>query len=228
MIYLFDDNEYGQMSKNYGRDIILELENFKDIIAHYSNFPEIEKLNDLIKNADFIFIHYSFPPPEVNERICYLADYHNIPLVIFSGGELVTVWDKKKQNIIRKIKKDRFYYNLIPFLNLFQNEKKHKNVSLRNLAYGENYEIERSQIILDSLVLTLSSLGAAKSLDEIFESGSKHYKDLYELFLFAYPENYENQFGIIDDEIYDNNLEVQDLYKKIKELVGIIKVRYEQ
>ncbi|MFO7864187.1 MAG: hypothetical protein R6U85_09325, partial [Salinivirgaceae bacterium] len=60
MIYLFDDDKYGQMSQNYQLNFVQELPLHKTTITHmkahnYSSIPE------LLKNAAVILMHDSFP-----------------------------------------------------------------------------------------------------------------------------------------------------------------------
>lgn len=224
MIYLFDDNEFGQMSSNYNVDILKALENYSDIIKHYEEFPNIETVDQLIPEASMIFIHYSFSPPEINSRICFLAEQNNIPLVIFSGQEVMTLWDENYENIIRLMKKDRFYYNLIPFLENYK--KAPQKATVKTLVYGEEYEIERSIIIQNHLHKVLLAT-REEIYEQIFPSGSRQYKDLFELFYLAYGNVYENQFSLFADEAENKPYYVEDIMNKINELVSLISNRYE-
>lgn len=226
MIYLFDDNEFGQMSSNYGIDIIEALKGYSEIIRHFTEFPDLHRIEELILNAEMIFIHYSFSPPDINERICFLAEDKQIPLVVFSGGEPITIFDDKNENVIRKMKKDRFYFNLIPFLQRYKKNK--ENVSLKELVYGDNYEIERSLLIQDYLFGVLISSDDMADYGQLINSGSKKYKDLHELFYLAYGKEFEEQFSGFDEDAFNNSFGIKEIAARIKKLVKIIREKYEK
>jgi hypothetical protein len=216
MIYLFDDNDYQQMSKNYSIDFIVELEKYIDVIVHIDSMQKVESLDDLFIEAKLICIHDSFPTPDDKARIVAVAILKNIPLVVFSGGAdfTITKFDEQNQNYIRAIKKDRFYHNLIGFT---MNYRADNLINLNKLVFGNNYEIERINVIKDRLGKNIFLAMNNFNYYNLFESKSQNYKDLWELFYFAFKESAYDQF---DD--FENNIEKKsskDVYSAINSII---------
>ncbi len=193
MIYLFDDNQHNQMSKNYGIDVLEYLSKFRNFITHVDKPRDDKGMNEIIHNATAIFIHDSFPPKNFKEEVCDLAKEENLPLIVFSGGEAATIWDKDNENVISKMKKDRFYYYLVPFLERHKNNPE-KPIHVRELIYGKNYEREKSLIIQDRLGLLLRGNSKNFKYGSSFMGGTAEYKDLRELFYFLYGDTCEKDY----------------------------------
>lgn len=227
MIYLFDDNQYGQMSKNYGFDVVQHLLQFGDIIVHVNESVSDGELHAIFQNAKAIFIHDSFPPKDFKERICYIAKDKGLPLVVFTGGEAATIWDKDNENVITKIKKDRFYHYLIPFLE-GQKENPHEPIYVRNLVFGKNYEIEKSLIIQDRLGSFLRGRVDSFRYESDFIGSTEEYKDLIDLFYFLFGEKSEEEFVKFDDEYFERACSAKEFFLEIKQMVSQIISKYEQ
>jgi hypothetical protein len=217
MIYLFDDNENQQMSKNYYIDFIEELKKYVGVIRHIDAYKKITNLNNMINDAKLVCIHDSFPTTDDKARIVAMTLERNKPLVIFSGGAdfTITKFDEKNKNYIKTIKKDRFYYYIIQLIK----EYKEKNeINLNILAFGSNYEKVRIKIINDRLGKNLFQYMNNYNYYSFFESGSQNYKDLCEIFSFSCgKENFEENF--ID---FEENLEqkpIKEVYKIINTLI---------
>ena len=221
---MFDDNEFGQMSNNYGVDMLDELLRFKGIIKHIY-LSDIE-LDDVFRDATAIFIHASFPPDDFKSRVCFRAEAQGLPLVVFSGGQVATILRDENNNIILEMKKDRFYHYLIPFLKLCQNNPNEK-VDIKKLVYGENYEIEKSLIIQDRLGIFLAGKIGNFNYETDFSGRSQEYKDLSELFYFLYPENHENEFSKFDEQISSAKEDAKSFLKKLKSLIHKVRAKYE-
>ncbi|MDX2250159.1 MAG: hypothetical protein SF052_25475 [Bacteroidia bacterium] len=226
MIYLFDDNEFGQMSSNYGVDMLEELSNFPKLIKHINKVAKNEELDDMLKIATAIFIHASFSPSKLKDYICKKAEERHIPLVVFTGQEPTTIWDDKNPKIIRKIKKDRFYHYLIPFLKHCQ-EYPQESLEIRKLVFGKNYEVEKSLIIQDRLGLFLSFRTDIFNYESDFKISTQERKDLLELFFFLYPENYEIEFLNFHNRFKNQQTDARSFFIEIKNLVSTIIHIYE-
>lgn len=226
MILLFDDNQHGQMSRNYKFDMLAELSKFQKIIKHIDKVTDEKALPNLIDQAKAVFIHKSFPPIDLKSRICYLAEQKGLVLVIFSGGEPSTIWDQKNSKIIRSVKKDRFYHALIPFLE-FCKDNPDAEISVKRLIYGKKYEIERSKIIQDHLALFVASKKDSFNYKLDFSSGSQEYKYLIELFYFLHPENHEEKFSAFDAQMFENEVGAESFWGTIKGLISKTLLKYE-
>lgn len=227
MIYLFDDNQYGQMSKNYGFDMVEHLLQFSDIITHIDKSLDDIDLDAIFKNAKAIFIHDSFPPKDFKDRVCYKAKDKGLPLVVFTGGEAATIWDKDNENAISKMKKDRFYHYLIPFL---ENQKSNPSepIHVKKLVFGKNYEIEKSLIIQDRLGSFLRGRFDKFRYEADFRGGTEEYKDLIELFYFLFGEKSEEEFAKFDDKYFERACSAKEFFLEIKYMVSQIIAKYEQ
>lgn len=226
MIYLFDDNQFGQMSKNYGFDVVEHILQDADIITHIAKSLDDNGLDTIFQKAKAIFIHDSFPPKDFKERVCYMAKEKGLPLVVFTGGEAVTIWDKDNVNIISKIKKDRFYHYLIPFLEI-QKENPNEPILVRKLVFGKNYEIEKSLIIQDRLGSFLRGRLDMFRYESDFIGGTEEYKDLIELFYFIFGERSEDEFAKFDDKYLERPCSAKEFFLEVKNMVSQIIAKYE-
>lgn len=214
MIYLFDDNSHSQMSENYGINYITELPKYKDIITHFPKHSDTEGYA-FLDNATAVFIHDSFPNGsdysnlEHKLRIIAEAKRKKIPYVVFSNSSdfTMTTYDSVIRNSIKTIKKDRFYFNLLNFLNYL---KQGKNFKIEVLAIGEYYEKEKALIIRDKLSKFLLQQGENFNYERDIEEGGEYYKLLKELFFFAYSESFEQKFAEFDASAFDNNITSKD------------------
>ena len=213
MIYLFDDNDSQQMSKNYSIDYIEELKKHSDFITHIDSCILITNVEDALNDAALVCIHDSFPTTDDKARIAAIALKNNIPLVIFSGGAdfTITKFDDKNKNYIKTIKKDRFYYYLIQLINDYRTKNE---INLNILALGSNYENVRINILNDRLGKNLFQKINEYNYISFFESGSQNYKDLCEIFSFTCEEeNFESDFFDFEEKLE---------LKTIKEVYNII------
>lgn len=226
MIYLFDDNEFDQMSKNYGVDMLAELSSYSDLIKHIQKAVGAEGLEVILSNAKAIFIHASFPPIKFRSDVCKEAEKRDLPIVIFTGGEPAMVWDEKKANTIRQIKKDRFYHYLIPFLKYC---KAHPDepLEIRKLVFGGSYEIEKSLIIQDRLALFLSSRLGNFNYESDFIVGSQERKDLMELLFFLHPDDHKSEFLKFHKLFRGQATDAKLFFLEIKKIVTQIITKYE-
>lgn len=228
MIYLFDDNLHGQMSQNYyGIDYIQELPKYSDIIKHISKYQDTEGYG-FIKNAQAIFIHDSFPnDTDLNDsylksKIVALAKDSKIPYIVFSNGAnfTVTVYDDINPNSIKRLKKDRLYYNLLNFLKYFQQNRDSFKIEI--LTMGKNYKKVKTRIIRDKLSKFLFQKGIYFNYQGDIEENDEHYKLLKELFFFAYNKDFEEEFKKFDEEAYEKKMSGKDFKTHIKNLVNKI------
>lgn len=223
MIYLFDDDKYGQMSMNYKIDFKTELQKYSEYITHFISHNDYSGLN-FLDNAKSVLIHNSFPDSLKTERIKAECKLRNISLVVFSNQFTGTVFSDENKRHISEIKKDRMYFNLLPFIDYYK-DKEHGKIKIEILSLGKNYDLEKVLIIHDKLSLFLFS-----EQNFIYESSiqgdSLEIKDLKELFHFAYPDkDFCNDF---EDELIENNTTSMELEDKINELVNLIKSKHEQ
>ncbi len=215
------------MSQNYGFDVVEYLIQFSDLITHFDKAFDVERLDSIIQNAKAVFIHDSFPPNDFKERVCYLTKEIGVPLIIFTGGEAATIWDKENANIISKMKKDRFYHYLIPLLNRHRDNPE-EPINIRNFVFGKNYEIERSLIIQDRLGLFLRERYENFHYESDFIGDTPQFKDLYELFYLLYGETSEEEFAKFDDKHLERRRAVNEFFLEIKLLVSQIISKYEE
>lgn len=214
MIYLFDDNSHNQMSENYGINYINELPKYEDIITYFKKHSDTEGYA-FLDNATAVFVHDSFPNGEEYSnfehklRIIAEAKRKKIPYVVFSNSSdfTMTTYDSTIPNSIKTIKKDRFYYNLLNFLNYL---KQGKNFKIEVLAIGEYYEKEKTIIIRDKLSKFLLERGEYFNYERDIEDGGEYYKLLKELFFFAYPESSEEKFAEFDAAAFHKNITSKD------------------
>ena len=221
-IYLVDDNMYGQMSMNYGYDVIEFLKGEREFIEHIEELKEDNSTK--ILSGDCLLIHDSLPDKEKKERIVAKMKQQNKKVVIFSGQFARTTFDENKpDDIITGIKKDRFYHNLPSFL---KSIKEGNVIQLNRLALGERYEIKKTKIIRDRL----TKLGFAERssfdyekliyINESEEKKSDAYKDWEELYFFAYPNASESDFKDFDESCFET---LKDYEKFIEQLNVLVK-----
>jgi len=218
MIFLIDDNKYGQMSANYKVDFAVILPE----LSNYIKWVEIFSGNDIemiILNASCILIHDSFDAKEEKERLVAMAKKVNIPYCIFSNGFAATVFDGAS---IKEIKKDRLYNNLMIFINHYKTEG---NLDLKLLSLGQNYEAEKASIIQDRLINgTLLSHKENFNYEVAFPSGSLEYKDLMEL---LYLNDPSIDFSVFEDKYNSKETTAHTMRKLIVEIVKNIRHKYE-
>ncbi|MGB5025987.1 MAG: hypothetical protein WBO44_11580, partial [Saprospiraceae bacterium] len=109
MIYLIDDNKYGEMSKNYKFDFTFILKTYQSFISWFQAISSND-IDFILSNAVCILIHDSLEEKEHKERLVTLAKKNNIPYCLFSNGFAATKFDGDS---IKEIKKDRLYNNLL-------------------------------------------------------------------------------------------------------------------
>jgi len=216
MIYLIDDNKYGQMSSNYKLDFTKELMHHQGAVNWVQAIPQND-MNDFLSNATSILIHDSFDDKEDKERIVATAKMKNIPYCLFSNGFIATVFDGCS---IKEIRKDRFYNNLIDFINHFAASGE---IDLRLLALGRNYDVERALIIQDRLINgALFNNRVNFNYEVAFPSGSREYKDLRELIYLCDPSidfsDFEDNYNSKDTTAYTLRLVIISLVKNLKSL----------
>ena len=151
-------------------------------------------------------------------KIIALAKVEKKPYVVFSNGSTftVTVYDDKNPNSIKKLKKDRLYYNLLNFLKYIQ---QNNDFNIEILAMGKNYKKVKTRIIQDKFSKFLFQKGTDFNYQEDIDQDSEYFKLLKELFLFRYGEGSETEFEKFYAESYDNNIGNKDLKIYIKNLV---------
>lgn len=226
MIYLIDDNKYGQMSENYKLDFTSELNAYKDLITWVEKIS-VRDIDSILQNADCILIHDSLESKEDKERLVALAKKSNIPYCLFSNGFVATVFE---DDCINEIKKDRLYNNLIVFINCFKSEGK---IVLKLLSLGKNYEIEKANIIQDRLSNgVLFKTRNNFKFEDAFPSGSQEYKDLRELIYmsedFSSKDVFEEAYNLFEDIYTENKITVMTMDEEISKLTSKIISRYEQ
>mgnify|MGYP006291564731 CR=1 FL=1 len=223
MIYIFDDNIYGQLSSNYRINYIDYFEEKSEYLIHIKSHNQYQ-LSDLLKTAHCVLIHHSFPDEIETGRIQANCKEQGIPLVIFSNQYTGTVFYDEKKMAISQIKKDRMYYNLMHFVDKYINSGE---IHLDLLVLGKNYEVEKARIILDRLSLFLfihqqdfyyNVYFTEKCNDsEKDKEKTNAWKDLKELFYMAIPEE---DFDNIEEDL--EQITVHELLQKIKSLVSLI------
>jgi hypothetical protein len=219
MIYLVDDNKYGQMSANYKLDFTKVLLPYQSVIIWLQTISE-NYINNIISDAVCILIHDSYEEKEDKERLVALAKKNNIPYCLFSNGFAATIFDGDS---IKEIKKDRLYNNLLDFVKYFDSEGK---VDLKLLSLGQNYEIERASIIQDRLISGTLLLNKDNFNYEVaFPSGSIEYKDLRELVYLSDPSM---DFSDFEDTYNTKDTTAQSLRSVIISLTKIVKKRHEE
>ncbi len=219
MIYLIDDNKYGQMSENYKLDFTKVLLTYQGFINWFQTISEND-IGHIFSDASCILIHDSFEEKEDKERVVAMAKKNNIPYCLFSNGFAATIFDG---NSIKEIKKDRLYNNLLDFINYFKKEGK---IDLKLLSLGQNYEIERASIIQDRLINgTLLMHKENFNYEVAFPSGSLEYKDLIELVYLSDPSI---DFSNFEDTYNSKDSTAQLLKSVIISMAKNVKQKYEE
>lgn len=214
MIYLIDDNKYGQMSENYKLDFTKVLLPYQGVINWLQAVSEND-INHILLDAACILIHDSLEEKEDKERLVAMAKINNIPYCLFSNGFTATIFDRDS---IKEIKKDRLYNNLLDFINYFEKEG---NIDLKLLSLGQNYEIERASIIQDRLINgTLLMNKDNFNYEVAFQSGSLEYKDLRELVYLSDPyfdfSDFEDTYNSKDTSAQSLRLVIISMTKNVK------------
>jgi len=225
MIYLIDDNKYGQMSENYKFDFTKVLLTYDGLIIWFQKISDSD-IDHVISNAACILIHDSLEEKEVKERIIAMAKNSKIPYCLFSNGFTATILDFDS---IKEIKKDRFYNNLISFLNYYKSDG---IIDLRLLSLGKNYEVEKAAIIQDRLCNGVLFKGRNNFNFEVaFPSGSLERKDLRELFYmseeFPNKEVYEDSYNNFENKYNDIKTTARIMEEVISELTKKVNRLYE-
>jgi len=212
MIFLIDDNKYGQMSENYEVDFTQELEKYSDCIV-WKSYVTVDEIQDLFVAASCILVHDSFDN-NVKTEIIDFSRKQKIPFVIFSNGITATVFEK---NLPVRIKKDRLYYNLLTFIENFRNIKV---IDLKLLHLGLDYNKSKAKIIQNRLFFSVLLNGGNFDYESTFVQGSEAYKDLIELVHLSQPnDDIESVFSAFEEELLDNNINIINIKNIIKQLV---------
>jgi hypothetical protein len=218
MIFLVDDNKYGQMSENYKLDFTSILQSFPSHIRWLQTISGNE-LEMIITNASCILIHDSLDVKEDKERLVAMAKKGNILYCIFSNGFAATIFEEES---IKEIKKDRLYNNLLIFINHF---KTHGKLDLKLLSLGQNYEAEKASIIQDRLISgTLLTYKENFNYELAFPSGSIEYKDLMEL---VYLSDSSTDFSVFEDKYNSRETTAHTMRDLIINMVKNVKQKYE-
>lgn len=219
MIYLIDDNKYGQMSSNYKLDFTKVLLTYRGFINWFQKISEND-IGHIISNASCILVHDSLEEKEEKERLVALVKKNNIPYCLFSNGFAATIFDGDS---IKEIKKDRLYNNLLDFVKYFETEGK---IDLKLLSLGQNYEIERASIIQDRLICGTLLLNKDNFNYEVaFPSGSLEYKDLRELVYLSDPSI---DFSDFEDTYNSKDTTADSLRSVIISMTKNVKRKYEK
>lgn len=219
MIYLIDDNKYGQMSANYKLDFTNVLLTYQCFI-NWLQTISLNDINDIISDAACILIHDSLEEKEEKERLVALARKNNIPYCLFSNGFAATIFEG---NSIKEIKKDRLYNNLLDFINYFKSDSK---IDLKILSLGQNYEIESASIIQDRLINgTLLIYKDNFNYEVAFPSGSNEYNDLRQLVYLSDPSV---DFSDFEDSYNSKETTAQSLRIVIISMAKNVKRKYEE
>jgi len=219
MIYLIDDNKYGQMSENYKLDFTKVLLSYQGAIIWRKKISEND-IGHIISDASCILIHDSLEEKEDKERLVAMAKKNNIPYCLFSNGFAATIFDG---NSIKEIKKDRLYNNLLDFIKHFETEGK---IDLKLLSLGQNYEIEKASIIQDRLINGPLLMNKESFNYEVaFPSGSLEYKDLREL---VYLSDSSLDFSDFEDTYNSKDTTAQSLRLVIISMTKNVKRKHEE
>ena len=212
MIYLIDDNKYGQMSENYDVDFTQELEKYPDSIIWKSSIT-VEEIKDLLTTASCILIHDSFES-NVKLEIMESCKLQKIPYVVFSNGFTATFLENQ---LPVRVKKDRLYYNLLVFI---ENFRMTKVVDLNLLHLGIDYNQSKAKIIQNRLFYSALLNDRNFNYESTFVQGGEAYKDLKELIHLSHPdEDIETVFSDFEDDLLNNNVSVKALKTIIKQIV---------
>lgn len=218
MIFLIDDNKYGQMSENYKFDFTSILQSFPSHIRWLQTISGND-IEMMITNASCILIHDSLDAKEDKERLVAMAKKGNIPYCTFSNGFAATIFEGGS---IKEIKKDRLYNNLLIFINHFKTDGK---VDLKLLSLGQNYETEKASIIQDRLINgTLLTHKENFNYEVAFPSGSLEYKDLIELVYLSDPSI---DFSVFEDKYNSRETTAHTMRDLIINMVKNVKQKYE-
>lgn len=225
MIFLIDDNKYGQMSANYKIDFTKALQPFQSHIKWLQTVLA-KDVDIIISEAACILIHDSLDPKENKERLVAMAKKVNIPYCIFSNGFTATIFEGES---VLEIKKDRLYNNLLEFIYHFIPESK---VDLKLLSLGKDYEVEKAYIIQDRLINgALFTNRDNFNYEVAFPSGSQNWKDLRELFYisenFSDNTEYEDEYNNFEDAYNKDGTTAEIMQKAINSLTNKVIKRYE-
>ena len=160
-IILIDDNKKRQQELYGGKS----LEQFDILVNAIDNqyddlFKQLRNETFEADNYDLIMVHESAFENQKSKIIDYLMDINrefDIPLVFFSGGIIGTTYQSNPQRLYLTDK--IFYKNLELFLN---NLDKTKNINLKMLAYGKNWEINTLDTVLVKIKQYLSKIAENK------------------------------------------------------------------
>lgn len=213
MIYLFDDNKYGQLSTNYKIDFLEYFSNNSCYIKHIKSHDEYN-LKILLRNADCVLIHQSFPDEIKSGNVIASCKKEGIPIVTFSNQFTGTVFDDINRANIDQIKKDRLYFNFIHFMEYYVEAGK---PDTKLLAMGKNYDAEKALIIQDRLLVYLFMIEESFHFYRSFEEGETEWKELKELHFLAFPDS---DFDEFQEEI--ENTTAAELTEIIKSLTSQI------
>ncbi len=196
MIYLIDDNQ-NQQRERLGIDFVDDNSLNGYLIAKdkLEKKPSNETSHlTFMKDAKCILLHastedYSFENEmfisgsltNVEKIKEYIADYgDNIPLVLFSNGMSVTIYnDSKNPNFISSMNKNEFYKNLLDFINHYKNSN---CIELNILAYGKNYLMKELLKVSNLLLFELDLLNETDRLEDVSIMDMQIFKTFIEKF----------------------------------------------
>ena len=143
-----------------------------------------------------------------------LSKVQKIPYVIFSNSFTATVFEDIS---IVKIKKDRLYHNLLAFIDNFRDKK---NIDLKLLDFGLDYNKSKAKIIQNRLFYSVLLNGRNFDYETTFVQGNEAYKDLKELVhLSNQDSDIETVFPVFEENLLDSDIDVVKMRNIIKELV---------
>lgn len=224
MIFLIDDNKYGQMEQNYKFDFTSISQLHPEHITWLRTVGG--NMEMILKTATCILIHDSIEPKEDKERLVATTVKNRVPYCIFSNGFTATIFDGDS---IKAIKKDRLYNNLSAFI---KNCREQGKIDLRQLSLGQNYEAEKASIIQDRLINgVLFKNREHFNYEAAFPTGSQEYKDLRELVYLSNSSidysDFEEEYNSFEEEYNCMETSAETMREVIINLAKSIKRKYE-
>lgn len=200
MILLIDDDNYSQMSINYPININNLIDNNNGKIEYWKliNINDEAELEKKIKQYELVAIHNSYPDENIKDTVKEFCRINRIPLVVFSNQ-----FKRPSENKVEgctyslELSKDRFYLNLMDFLESYQDDKL-PNIS--RFIYGGNYKEERVKELKYKIVKKLIGKVAPQKYEEMIQEGTEIYILLKELFDF-HTDN--NGFLLFEDQLIE-------------------------
>lgn len=157
MLYLLDDDKFDAVIKTYKCEFIFD-EIYKNKLRYFKSEDDIDFQPESLTSKDVICFHNSFPSNKtaIIERIKFFNEENKaFQIICFSLDG--SFYQTKQDESELRIHKDRFYFNLKPFID--------SGFQLKKIIFGEYSSKSEAKLITTRILEMLFSLADKEPFD---------------------------------------------------------------